>query len=131
MNLIIRFRAFALLLGMLSLASLACNVGRGSPTAAPTPIPVSTEAAGELESMFENALTQSAGGQVSLVMTEEQLTSFVALKLAEDPDNPFSDVQIILRDGRIRFQAQAEVSGLKLPVEIVLTAAAGADGNLK
>jgi hypothetical protein len=114
-------------------ASVACSLG--SPTATPTPrptlIPVSTEAAGELEDVWATAVAGSKDGQVSVVVTEQQLTSFIAIKLAENPDSPIQDPQVLLRDGRMTLTASAAFQGIKAPVEIILSTAPDAEGVLK
>jgi uncharacterized protein YpmS len=117
----------------LVVASVACSLG--GPTATPTPrptlIPVSTEAAGELEDVWATAVAGSKDGQVSVVMTEQQLTSLIAIKLAENPDSPIQDPQVLLRDGKMTLTANAAFKGVKAPVEIILSAAPDAEGVLK
>jgi hypothetical protein len=114
----------------LSLAGLACDTGLGGPTPPASPIPVSTEAAGELEALWEQALENAEDGVVHVTMTEAQVTSYVALKLAEEPDSPFEDVQIFLRDDKITMQAQAKAGSLSVPAQVVLGVTTDADGQL-
>src|SRR5690242_3836948 len=115
MNLSMRTRMLGSAVLALSLAVLACGspLGIGQPTAPASPIPVSTEAAGELEELWANAI-ENAGpnGEVSVVMTEEQLTSYVAVKLAEQPDVPLKNIQIFLRDGQMTLTGDAKVGPL-------------------
>lgn len=119
------------LAGSLSLAALACGTGLGGPTPPASPIPVSTEAAGELEALWEQALENAkSGDEVSVVMTEAQVTSYVALKLAEEPDSPFEDVQIFLRDGKITMQAKATAGSLSVPAQVMLGVTTNAEGQL-
>ena len=106
--------------GGLVMASLACEMGLGGPTPPASPIAVSTEAAGELEQLWQDAIENSQNGEVSVVMTEAQVTSYVALKLAENPDSPFEDVQVFLRDGNIIMQAKAQAGEMSVPAQVVL-----------
>jgi hypothetical protein len=117
----------------LVVASLACSLGgaKATATAQPTPIPVSSEAAGELEGVWATAVAGPNDGQVSVVMTEEQLTSSIAINLAKNPDSPIKDPQIRLRDGKMTMTANATLQGVKSPVEIIMSAAPDADGVLK
>ena len=133
MNGVIRSRKVWMIgLGLVA-ASLACNMGGLGATATPrpTPIPVSSEAAGELEDVWATAVAGSKDGQVTVVMTEEQLTSAIALKLAENPDSPIKDPQVLLRDGKMTITANATLQGVRSPVTIVTSAASDADGALK
>jgi hypothetical protein len=113
----------------LALGGLACETGLGGPTPPASPIPVSTEAAGELEQLWEDAIENSQNGEVSIIMTEAQVTSYVALKLAEEPDSPFEDVQIFLRDGNIIMQATAKAGELSVPAQVVLGISTSTDGK--
>jgi hypothetical protein len=114
----------------LSLPLLACNFGLGGPTPPPSPIAVSTEAAGELEQMIGTAVAGAVDGQVSLVITEQQLTSYVAVQLEKDPDSAFSDVQITLRDGRIVIFANAAMGAVAVPVQMAFVPSTTSDGRL-
>jgi hypothetical protein len=115
---------------LLAAAGLACNFGLGGATPTATPIPVSTEAAGELENIITQAVGSAEDGEVTVVVTEEQLTSYVALKLAEQPDAPFKDVQILLRDGQIVMKANTTVQGFTVPAEVRLGITTNAEGGL-
>jgi hypothetical protein len=117
----------------LTAASLACNFGGLTATATPrpTPIPVSSEAAGELQDALATAAAAAKNGEVTIVMTEEQLTSSIALNLAANPDSPIKDPQVLLRNGKMTMTANATVQGIKSPVEIIMSAAPDAEGKLK
>jgi hypothetical protein len=126
-RMLVSFRVGVLVCG-LALAALACEMGLGGPTPPASPIPVSTEAAGELEQLWDQAMANAENGEVSVTMTEAQVTSYVALKLAEEPDSPFEDVQIFLRDGKITMQAQAIAGDMRVPAHIVLGVTPSTDG---
>jgi hypothetical protein len=115
---------------LLAVGSLACNIGLGGPTPPASPIAVSTEAAGQLEDIITQAIGNAENGEVTVVVTEEQLTSYFALKMAEDPDSPFKDVQIFLRDGQIIVHTNATLQGITAPAEIRLDVTTSAEGEL-
>ncbi|MCC7361631.1 MAG: hypothetical protein IT317_19260 [Anaerolineales bacterium] len=132
MNLSIRARLLAVAT-VLSLAGLACGsgLGVGAPTAPASPIPISTEAAGEFENLWENALKNAGpNGEVTVVMTEEQVTSFVALKLAEEADNPLTNIQIYLRDGKMTLTGDAKLGAISAPATIAISVTVDATGDL-
>ena len=115
---------------VLAAAGLACNVGLGGPTPPASPIPVSTEAAGQLENLITQAVGNSQNGEVTVTVTEEQLTSYLALKAAEDPDAPLKDIQVFIRGGQVILYGNAEVGSMTAPAEIRLNVTTNADGGL-
>ena len=77
-------RRFPLLIGllMLVLATLACMINIGGPAYPDQTIPVSTDAAGELQSSVQTAVVVGeASGLETLVVTESQATSYLAERL--------------------------------------------------
>ena len=124
------FRSILLAISAVAMASLACGAGLTPPTPPASPIVVSTEAAGELETIWQDAIENAENGEVTVVMTEQQLTSYVALQLAKNPDSNLSDVQIFLRDGSILTQASATIGGVKAPVQIGFKVETTAEGRL-
>ena len=51
-------------------AALACDLAVGGPTPPGSPIPVSTEAAGQLTEIWKTAIDNAQNGQVSVVINE-------------------------------------------------------------
>jgi hypothetical protein len=126
----VRTQPWPLGLALLCLAALACSLG-STPTPPASPIPVSTEAAGQIEDLWQSAIENAQNGQVTVVVTEEQLTSYVAVRLAEQPDAPFDDVQIFLRDGKMTLFGNATVRGITAPAQVVLSVSNTAEGRLQ
>ena len=121
---------YVLVLLTLILASLACALP-GGPKLPASPIPVSTEAAGEMQNTVQTAVAEAAqSGTLELSFTEEQITSYVAVKLAEQTDAPFSDPQIFLRDGKIQVFGKAHAGQLTANASIILSASVDAEGKL-
>jgi len=131
MNLSLRARMLSVAVVALSAASLACGAGLAGPTPPASPIPISTEAAGEFENLWQNAIDNSVDGKVTVVMTEEQVTSYVAIKLAEEPDVPLTDIQIFLRDGKMTLKGNAKVGTISAPATIVINVTVDEDGKIQ
>jgi hypothetical protein len=116
---------------VLALATLACDLTVGGPTPPASPIPVSTEAAGELSNVWQQAATSvPSGGEVSVTFTEQQLTSFVALKIVETENFPLKEPQVFLRDGKIQLYGTAEANGIKTSAIIVIAASVTPEGSV-
>lgn len=105
-------------------ALLACGGGLngplavGGPTPEYSPVPVSTEAVGSLSDKL-NALG-NASGEVTVTITEAELTSAFQQQLAAQPDSPFSNPQIYLRDGKIKMYATISTNNLTGQAVIVM-----------
>ena len=84
-------------------ASLACNVFVGGPDYPAQTVPVSGDEVQNMQTQIEEAFAAGAEtGIVTLQITESQLTSFITLKLQEQIDPPFTDPQILLRNGQMQ-----------------------------
>jgi uncharacterized protein YpmS len=118
------------LMVVLILASLACQLpGRAASIAQPT-IVVSKEAAGEVENQLATAAADlNDTGLVTVVFTESQLTSYITEKIADQPDNPIQNPQVLLRDGTIEVTGKAKVGILSTVARLVLEPFAN-QGNL-
>ena len=86
----------------LLLASLACSISVGGPDYPEQTIPVSTDEAQFMRNLIEQALLSGAEtGIITIQLTESQLTSFMAEKLSQQTNPPFTDPQILLRNGQM------------------------------
>jgi len=86
----------------LMLASMACSMFVGGPDYPEQTIPVSTDEAQFMKSIIEQALVSGAEtGVITMQLTESQLTSFIADRLAQQANPPFTDPQILLRNGQM------------------------------
>jgi len=125
-----RWRTFVAVVAALGLATLACSpsLGIGAPTPPGSPIPVSTEAAGQLEGAWGTAVANANDGLVMVVMTEEQLTSYATLKLTSDANSPIEDPQIYLRDGKMLLYGKVKTNNVTLPAALTLSVVPTAAG---
>jgi len=106
------------------LVSLSCNFARAAKPAVvePTAIPVSTEAAVDLQKQVESAAaTAISGGPVDLTITEQQLTSMAAAQLQNQPDAGVKNIQVHLQNGQIQITGDVAQSGFNLPFNVILT----------
>lgn len=73
----------------------------GAPERPGAEIATSDKTGMEAKTALENALPQP-GSLSSATLTEQQITSWLAMEMKNSPDLPLSDVQIYLRDGKIQ-----------------------------
>jgi len=103
----------------LLVSSLACNFGRSAlePTAT---IPVSTEAVEALLDKITSAEEQvRESGELDLVLSESEVTSTITVALEKYDTVPINDVQVFLRDDRLRINGSYQDGNLSLPLAIV------------
>ncbi len=119
---------FLTLILTLILTSLACTVFVGGPDYSDlTPIPVSSESAQSLKDgikkSFEDGLLT---GVVTITITEPQITSYLAERLATDPnlqqnDEPIiTDPQVYLRDGQMKIYGKTKQGMFTANIGIIL-----------
>jgi hypothetical protein len=114
-----------LVLPLLLLAGLACgpcNLLAGNQPTPPRPIAVSTESAGQLESRIQQNLAGEPGQQFILPMSDAEVTSLVATKLAESGDSPVTEPQIWFTKGKI-YGTGKLVNVLPVPTPFYMVAA--------
>jgi hypothetical protein len=124
-----------LFLLILLLTSLACTVAVGGPDYSDRPpIPVSVEAAEsvreEIKRAFEEGLTT---GEVTIRITETQITSLLAIKLQtdqslqQDSKPLITDPQVYLRDGQMQIFGKSQQGMFTANIGIIV--AVGVDEN--
>ncbi len=83
--------------------SLACTIFVGGPEYPTQAIPVSIDEVQTMQAQIEQALIAGAEtGIVTVQITESQLTSYVALKMQEQTSPPFTEPQVLLRNGQMQ-----------------------------
>src|SRR5688572_8705267 len=73
----------------------------GAPERPGSEILFSEQSSIEAKQIIENALPQ-AGSLTSITITEQQITSWLAMEMQGNPDLPLSDVQVYLRNGQVQ-----------------------------
>lgn len=108
------------------LASLACTIFVGGPDYPEQTVPVSENEVINMRTLIEQAFIAGAeSGVVTLQFTESQLTSYIALKMQEKTNPPFTDPQILLRDGQM--QMYGKMSSGMFAANILITMNVGID----
>jgi hypothetical protein len=85
-------------------------------------------AAGQLQGAWGTAVANADNGHVTLVMTEEQLTSYAVLKLTNDANAPIKDPQIYLRNGKMILYGKVKANNITLPAALTLSVVPSATG---
>jgi uncharacterized protein YpmS len=117
---------------VLFLAILACTITVGGPEYPDQQIAVSTEAAGQIQFVLQTA--EAAGttsGQITVVLTETQLTSYLFYRLAVQTQPLFTDPQVYLQNGQIQIFGTARKGYFQATVAIILTAGVNDQGQLE
>jgi hypothetical protein len=118
-------------LSVLLMAVMACTINVGGPAYPDQHIPVSTESAGELQSNLQAAVTAGAeSGQVTLVVTEPQLTSYLAAQLQAQAQPLLTNPQVYLRNGQIQIYGTATQGYFQANILIVVTAGVDPQGQV-
>lgn len=87
----------------LLVSTLACTISVGGPEYPTDVVPVSADEVATMQAQIQQAFLDGAQtGVVTFKITETQLTSYLALKLQEKTDPPFTDPQILLRNGQMQ-----------------------------
>jgi len=96
-------------LGTLLLTSLACTIFVGGPEYSTETTPVSTDEVQTMQTQIEQAFIAGAEtGIVTLQITESQLTSYIALKMQTQANPPFTEPQILLRNGQMQMYGKID-----------------------
>jgi hypothetical protein len=126
-----RFRILLALIALI-LASLACSIFVGGPDYPEGSIPVSTEAVESLQAQIEAAVLSSAEtGEITLQITQEQITSYLALKMAGQENPAFYDPQVYLRDGQMQIYGKVKRGYLNANILVTLMVGVDEEGQPK
>ncbi len=125
-------KTFLLLVaGALGTAILACTINVGGPDYPPETIPVSTEAVGEMRSAIQTAVAAGAeSGQVTLIISEVQLTSYLTYKFESQPNAILHHPQVFLRNNQIQIYGTARSGYLEATARVVMAPAINDQGKL-
>jgi hypothetical protein len=94
---------------ILLLTSMACTIFVGGPDYPAQTVPVSSTEVQTMQAQVEQAMNAGAEtGLVTLQITESQLTSYIALKMQEKANPPFTEPQILLRNGQLQIYGKID-----------------------
>ena len=127
--------ALPIFLLTLVLASLACTINVGGPDYSELPpVPVSTEYAQSIRDEVQRAFEEGAQtGSITMNLTEQQITSYLASRLQNDPSlqqnsQPLiTDPQVYLRDGQMQIYGKSQQGMFTANIGIVVNV--GVDDN--
>ncbi len=131
--------ALPIFLLTLLLTSLACTMNVGGPDYSNLPaVPVSTEYAQSIQDEVQRAFQEGAqSGTITLKLTEQQLTSYIAEKLQTDPrlqrdGKPLiDDPQVYLRDGQMQIYGKTQQGPFTANIGIVMNVGVDENGQPK
>jgi len=113
-----------------TLISFAVNNAVGGMDGAPerpgVPIVLSDTAAAQAKITLEQALPQP-GSLKTLTLTEQQVTSWLAMEMKNSPDLPLHDVQVYLQNGQI--QVWGMVDGSSNSTSVLMSGKINLEGN--
>jgi hypothetical protein len=109
--------------------SLACNFpteGAATPTQESDFLPPTP-----LQGQGESSIDQDPStGRVTIVLTEADLTSFLAAELASQENPPLLNPQVYLRDGQVEVLGQTQLGPLTTDVRLIMVVNVTPDGQL-
>jgi hypothetical protein len=121
-----------IILVILLFASFGCLINIGGPDYPKTNIPVSTEALVSLQEQIKTAVAAGTQtGQITIFITESQLTSFLADKFDSQDKPLITRPQAYLQNGQIQLYGTVIKSYLETTVSIIMTANINSDGKLQ
>jgi hypothetical protein len=104
-------------------ATLACSIFVGGPPYPEGTTPISTETNQTLQDQIQQAVTAAAEtGVISLRLTEGQLTSYLAAKVAEQSNPVITEPRVFLRSGQMKIYGKARSGFFTANVSITLRA---------
>lgn len=110
----------------LMLATLACSIFIGGPEYPAQTVPYSPNEVLNMHTQIEQAFVAGAEtGIVTLQITENQLTSYMTEKMLQQVDPPFTDPQVLLRNGQM--QMYGKVTQSMFNANILITMNVGID----
>ena len=127
-----RKNKFQILLTLFALlfATLACTMNIGGPDYPETAIPVSQEAVQGMQDQFKSAFeTAATSGNVILTITEEQITSVLHYRFAEQVNPLITEPQVLLRNGTMDIYGKATQGYFVANVKISVKVGADAEGQ--
>ena len=115
---------------LMTLAALACHLDIGGPEPPGPPIPVSTEAANELQHILQSAVASAAGGEIALIIDERQPTSLLAMQLPTHEKPLMQEPHVFLRQGFLQLYGVTDREPFRATLPSAIQPVIDADGDL-
>lgn len=110
--------------------TLACQIFAGGPQAPSNEIYTSDNADNSVEQILESAIRDQDAETMAFTLSQDQITAFVAEKLAANPDIPIRSPQIILENGQADIYGRLEQSVLTANFHITMKPVVEPSGKL-
>jgi hypothetical protein len=115
----------------LAFSTLACTMDLGGPASPGAPIPTSEMAAQEILDAWKSAADAfPSTGEVRLLITESQLTSLVAARLAKSDDPVLREPQVYLQQGQLQIYGRVQQGPFEGAVLFSISPVLNPDGTL-
>jgi hypothetical protein len=112
------------------LTTLACRLNLGGPELPAAP-DISEAAATQASSAWSEAFESAvSSGQITVILTEEELTSAVAARLAADDEAAFRSPVVTLRDGVIQTYGVVQQGPFEASIRLAIAPVIDGDGRL-
>lgn len=114
---------------ILTVVILACRAGADIPPASSFPTPeISQEGAENVEAILDDVQSQS--GSFAFTITDQEMTSYLTLKMAENQESPpVENLNVIFSNNQIYVYGDAYIDSLGMKVPTVLAIAGRVDAN--
>jgi hypothetical protein len=114
----------------LVVAGLACQINVGGPEPPAEIIPSSEASATALADNWESALSLDTG-EITLVINEQQLTSFLSERIESDEEPILRNPQVFLREGEIRIYGTAGAGVFEAGALLSIQPTVGSGGEIE
>jgi uncharacterized protein YpmS len=115
------FRQFLVILVVLSIVSLACNLGSSGVISPAQPTPTSPSPPLSLEEALNSAVDEAKeSGRFNLTLDESQFTTTLQDEIQDRDDIPLQDARVRLQDGQMEVLGTVIRQGIKLNARAVL-----------
>jgi hypothetical protein len=126
-----KLRVIFLLLFVLILSTLACQIDLGGPERPGELIPYPTNTAQDVTEIWRSAIDSAlSSGQVTVLITENQLSSFIAARFEDNDQTFLREPQVFLRANTIQIYGLAERGIFKASVLFAIEPQVDTDGSL-
>lgn len=105
----------------MTVACMPNSANSAGPEVPGGPVEISEEAARRLEEKVAQAFQAGPSGQFTLRLTDEEVTSWLALRVAPDPENMIAEPQVRFTEGKV-YSAMTLIGVLPFHLRIALVA---------
>ncbi len=119
-----------LILMVLAAASMACNLPSQGATPPPAEPSLNPQEMDQLEDQLKATLANSEpNSDVTVTITQQQLNTFISTKIAEEPNSPIQNPQVVLTGGQMEIYGTVSQGGISLDSKTVARPGINPDGS--